>query len=126
MRVDFDENVVAKIKANWQDGDRLLLTFEDGVGPYSQHAMIHMQVQFSINIIGSDMSLDTYDQTIDSNLGPVYIKGYSADSLDEHMTVKYKKTYDTMQLSGDVGVIDDNVGFIDFTDPASIKKNPAR
>ncbi|MCH4170019.1 MAG: iron-sulfur cluster biosynthesis family protein [Lactobacillus sp.] len=126
MHVTFDDHTVAKIKENWKDGDRLLLTFEDGVGPYSQHAMIHMQVQFSINIIGPDMSLDTYDDTIDSNLGKIYVKGYSKDSLDENMTVKFKPTYSTMELSGDIGSIDDNVGFIDFTDPESIKENPAR
>lgn len=126
MEINFDDKAQAKIKTHWQDGDRLLLTMEDGVGPYSQHAMIHMQVQFTINIIGPDMSMDTYVDQIDSNMGPVYIKGDTREDLDEHLTLKFNPKYSTFVLAGDIGELDGNVGFIDFTDPNSIKHNPAK
>lgn len=124
--IKFDETVTKRIQDRWKDGDRLLLTFEDGVGPYSQHSMIHMQTQFTINIIGPEASLDTYDATIDSNLGKVYVKAYGMEGMDDHLVVRFHPQYDTMSLSGDSGDIDTNVGFIDFTDPNGIKENPAR
>ncbi len=53
---------------------------------------------------------------VDSNLGPILIKDYSAEDLDEHLTVHLNKTLNTMQLSGDGGVIDSDMGFLDFTE----------
>ncbi|MGX7032343.1 iron-sulfur cluster biosynthesis family protein [Pediococcus argentinicus] len=126
MELKFDEAAIAKLQPMLSDDKKILLTFEDGVGPYSQHAMIHMQVQFSINLIGKDMPMDEYNQKIDSNLGDVWIKDYSADDLDEHMSLKFDQQQDTLRLSGNGGIIDTNVGLIDFTDPDGVKKNPAR
>jgi len=87
MQIRFDDAAVAKLQQHLVPGKKLLFTFEDGVGPYSQHAMIHMQVQFSINIITDDMDITGYDQTITSNIGDLLVKGYSMDSLDENMVV---------------------------------------
>lgn len=128
MKIQFDDAAAEKIQAHLAPGKKLLLTFEDGVGPYSQHAMIHMQVQFSINIINSDMEAPGYDQTITSNIGDFLVKGYSMDSLDENMVVHLNANLGTLSLSGDGGLIDDNLGFIDFTEPnnAGLKENPAR
>ncbi|MFD1317560.1 iron-sulfur cluster biosynthesis family protein [Loigolactobacillus zhaoyuanensis] len=128
MQIHFDDAAAAKIKSHLAPGKKLLLTFEDGVGPYSQHAMIHMQVQFSINIIDATMSIEGYDQTITSNLGDFLVKGYSMDSLDENMAVHLNTSLNTLSLSGDGGLIDNNLGFIDFTEPDNegLKENPAR
>ena len=128
MEIQFDEAAAAKIKQHLAPGDRLLLTFEDGVGLYSQHAMIHMQIQFSINIISAEMSTAGYDQTISSNLGDFLVKGYSLEDLDENMVVHLNQTLNTMVLSGDGGVIDEGLGLIDFTEPngQGLKENPAK
>ncbi|ANK60724.1 iron-sulfur cluster biosynthesis family protein [Loigolactobacillus backii] len=126
MQIKFDEASLTKLQPHLGTGKKLLLTFEDGVGPYSQHAMIHMQVQFTLNVISEGMATEGYDQTISSNLGDILVKGYSMDSLDENMAVHLNQTLDTMLLSGDIGSIDDNMGFIDFTTADGVKKNPAR
>lgn len=126
MKIKFDDAAIAKIQPMLGDDKKLLLTFEDGVGQYSQHAMIHMQVQFSINIVAKDAPTDEYDETIPSNLGDMLIKGYSKEDLDNNMVISFKKNMNTLQLHGDGGPIDDNMGLIDFTDPDGIRKNPAR
>lgn len=126
MNIKFDLASAEKIQAHLDDNKRLLLTFEDGVGDYSQHAMIHMQVQFTINIVAKDMPVTGYNETVKSNIGDLLIKDYSTDDLEENMTMKFNSHLGTLQLSGDGGAIDDNVGFIDFTDKNGIKNNPAR
>ncbi len=88
--------------------------------------MIHMQVQFTINVVGKDMPITGYNMVIHSNIGDLLIKDYSAEDLEENMTIKLNTHLGTLQLSGDGGAIDDNVGFIDFTDKNGIKNNPAR
>lgn len=116
MEIKFDDAAMAKLSPHLAPDKRMLLTFEDGVGHYSQHAMIHMQVQFTINIIPSNEAAPDYDVEIPSNLGPVAIKGYSQEDLDPHMVVKFDDHMDIFTLSGDGGMIDDHLGFIDFTE----------
>ncbi|WP_125704760.1 iron-sulfur cluster biosynthesis family protein [Lacticaseibacillus daqingensis] len=125
MEIQFDAAAMAKLTPHLVAGKQLLMTFEDGVGPYSQHAMIHMQVQFTLNVVAADADLTAYDTTVDSNLGPVLIKGYSTEDLDDHMAVHLNEAANTMSLTGDGGMIDSNLGFIDFTAPNSVI-NPAR
>ena len=48
MKIQFDTAAASKVREHLDDSKRLLFTFEDGVGDYSQHAMIHMQVQLSL------------------------------------------------------------------------------
>jgi uncharacterized protein YqkB len=116
MEIHFNDAAVAKLTPHLAPDKRLLLTFEDGVGPYSQHAMIHMQVQFTINVIPDSDDATDYDVDLPSNLGPVGIKGYSQEDLDEHLSLKYIPNMSIFTLSGDGGDIDDNVQFIDFTE----------
>ena len=42
MEIRFDDASAAEIKQHLAPGNKLVLTFEDGVGPYFQHAIIHM------------------------------------------------------------------------------------
>ncbi|GEL15645.1 hypothetical protein IV80_GL001886 [Pediococcus cellicola] len=126
MNITFDTASAEKVKAHMDDNKQLLLTFEDGVGKYSQHAMIHMQVQFTINIVDKDAPVEGYNAVVHSNIGDLLIKDYSAEDLEENMSIKFNAHQGTLQLSGDGGLIDDNVGFIDFTDKNGIKNNPAK
>lgn len=126
MEIKFDDAAVAKIKPHLADGKKLLLTFEDGVGPYSQHAMIHMMVQFTLNVVPVSDPATDYDAKLDSNLGTILYKGYSAEDLDAHMAVHLNERMNQLTLSGDIGVIDSNMGFIDFTEKDGLKNNPAR
>ncbi|MFR3685748.1 MAG: iron-sulfur cluster biosynthesis family protein [Enterococcus sp.] len=115
MKITLDEAAKEKLSTYLGVNAQLLLTFEDGVGPYSQHAMIHMQTQFSINIISSEMDKADYDGKIPSNIGYFWIKGYSKEDLQEDMRIKFNPRLSTFSLSGEGGMIDDNLGFKDFT-----------
>lgn len=126
LNLTFTPEVMAKLQPKLTDDKRLLLTFEDGVGIYSQHAAYHMQTQFTINIVAKDAPIDGYNVLIASNLGPVAIKDYSVEDLQHTMTIKLNQHQNTLQLTGEGGMIDDNLGLIDFTDPNGIKQNPAR
>ena len=114
MYLKLDQRTEDKIVEHFTKGDRLILTFEDGVGPYSQHAMIHMMVQFTVGIISADMPLYLYDKQLDSPLGPIYYKSESEDYLEENMSLKFKPATSSYVLSGDSGIIDENVNFINF------------
>ncbi len=105
MEIRFDDASAAEIKQHLAPENKLILTFEDGIGPYFQHAMIHMQVQFTLGIIGLDMT-ESYDQSIPSNLGEILVKGYSLADLDEHMNIRFDASRHILSLTGDSGLID--------------------
>ncbi|GAA2903533.1 iron-sulfur cluster biosynthesis family protein [Enterococcus pseudoavium] len=115
MKIRLDEMAKEKLLTHLGGDKILLLTFEDSVGPYSQHAMIHMQTQFSLNIITTNMEKSDYNETIPSEIGDFWIKGYSKEDLQEEMWIKFNPRLSTFSLSGEGGMIDDNLGFIDFT-----------
>lgn len=115
MNITLDEAAKERLSAHLGADKILLLTFEDGVGPYSQHAMIHMQTQFSINVISNEMEKADYDEKIPSEIGDFWIKGYSKEDLQTEMRIKFNPRLSTFSLSGEGGMIDDNLGFIDFT-----------
>ncbi|MGO3604172.1 MAG: iron-sulfur cluster biosynthesis family protein [Enterococcus malodoratus] len=115
MNITLDEAAKERLSAHLGADKILLLTFEDGVGPYSQHAMIHMQTQFSVNVISNEMEKDDYDEKIPSEIGDFWIKGYSKEDLQAEMRIKFNPRLSTFSLSGEGGMIDDNLGFIDFT-----------
>lgn len=125
-KLTFEPAVVERIQSKLTSSKRLLLTFEDGVGDFSQHAMLHMQTQFTLNIVDKTTQTIGYGKTLDSNLGPVAVKDYSLEDLQHNMKLKLNLHQNTLQLTGEGGMIDDNVGFIDFTDPDGLKKNPSK
>ncbi|GCF93229.1 hypothetical protein NRIC_11200 [Enterococcus florum] len=115
MYIQLDDRAKHQIEQHLDSHKIVLLTFEDGVGEYSQHAMIHMQTQFSINIIEEAMPKEGYDEKIKTNTVDFWIKGYSKEDLQEEMTLRWNERLSTYVLAGEGGIIDDNVSFIDFT-----------
>ena len=125
-KLTFEPEVLEKIEPKLTHNKRLLLTFEDGVGDFSQHAMLHMQTQFTLNIVDKSAKIAGYNTNLDSNIGPVAVKDYSVEDLQHSMKLKLNTHQNTLQLTGEGGMIDDNVGFIDFTDPNGLKNNPSK
>lgn len=98
-----------------EPGRRLIKMYEDGVSPYSHHGEVAMQVSFVFAVIRGDQPLEPwFDETIDSNIGPLPIKGYSKDYMVPNMVLDVKK-FGGVVLRGDAGVIDDTPEIRDET-----------
>ena len=97
-----------------EPGRRLIMMYEDGVSPYSHHGEVAMQVSFVFAVIRGDQPLEPwFDETIDSNIGPLPIKGYSKDYMVPNMVLDVKK-FGGVVLR-DAGVIDDTPEIRDET-----------
>lgn len=98
-----------------EPGRRLIMMYEDGVSPYSHHGEVAMQVSFVFAVIRGDQPLEPwFDETIDSNIGPLPIKGYSKDYMVPNMVLDVKK-FGGVVLRGDAGAIDDTPEIRDET-----------
>ncbi len=98
-----------------EPGRRLIMMYAGGVSRYSHHGEVAMQVSFVFAVIRGDQPLEPwFDETIDSNIGPLPIKGYSKDYIVPNMVLDVKK-FGGVVLRGDAGVIDDTPEIRDET-----------
>ncbi len=100
---------IAKIKPQLTEHARILLSYDDGVGPYSHHGLVALQVSFQLVLINDSQPYDDYDEEIETNLQPMYIKSYSGRFLSDQMTLKLQPKYQTLVLADEGGEIDQNV-----------------
>ncbi|MYV16688.1 iron-sulfur cluster biosynthesis family protein [Lactobacillus rossiae] len=108
----FDDEVVAQLKPLLIDGNQLLLSYDDGVGPYSHHGLVALQVSFQLVVVGKDANVDDYQALIPSNLGPVRYKDYSGRFLGKQLHATFNRLMHAIKLSDEGEQIDDNVEVI--------------
>jgi uncharacterized protein YqkB len=110
MFLEFSPAATAKLTDKISTDTRLVLDFDDGVGPFSNSASCTMDKAFNLVFCDVDQLTADYDRVIDSSLGPVYIKDYAANQLDPNMKLDVDK-YLRYSLSGESGVLDSNISF---------------
>lgn len=112
-RLTLSPEAIAKIQPHLKDDTRILLSYDDGVGPYSHHGLVALQVSFQLVLINDSQPFKDYDEEIETNLQPMYVKSYSDRFLSEQMTLKLQPKYQTLILADDSEVIDQNVEIVD-------------
>ncbi|GKT03724.1 iron-sulfur cluster biosynthesis family protein [Furfurilactobacillus entadae] len=115
----FSDAVLAKIKPLLIKGNRLLLSYDDGVGPYSHHGLMALQISFQLIVVGEAADITDYQATLPSNLGPVHYKDYSGEFLGHHLQADFNTLMHTIRLSDESEQIDDDVALI--IDPSAAK-----
>ena len=113
MFLTISDAAKAKLTQRLTPQTKIVLDFDDGVGPFSDAGMCTLDVAFNIILCESDQITNDFDQKIDSTLGPVYIKGYTATQMDSDMTLSVDK-YLRYSLAGPSGTLDSNVGLRDL------------
>lgn len=108
MYLTFSSTAQKRIKPLVTTDTRIALDLDDGVGPFSDAATCTFDVAFNLVLCqDSDLS-DDFNVTIDSDLGPVYIKDYTTEQLDSALNLDVDH-YLRYKLSGPSGILDPNV-----------------
>ncbi|ANZ61016.1 iron-sulfur cluster biosynthesis family protein [Secundilactobacillus paracollinoides] len=110
--LEMTQGVQTRLKNRLTSDDRLILDFDDGVGPYSKVGVCSLEVSFRFLIVNKDAVDPVYDETLDSPVGQVHIKGYADSYLNEAPKLALSH-FGLIQLSSAVGVLDTNVAIID-------------
>lgn len=113
MKIQISDAAMAVIKPHLDPHTRLLLSYDDGVGPYSHHGLVALQIAFQLVIISDEMPLADYDLAIESPLGPIYAKGYSKEFFGNNLKIDFKPNFNLLNLSDDGEVIEDNLQIVD-------------
>ena len=93
---------------------KLLLSYDDGVGPYSKVGSCAIGTAFDIIAVQPGEKTPDYNAELSSDLGPFYYKKYSARYLDTGLKLDLNPQYQLISLSGTGGIIDGNVRIIDY------------
>ncbi|MBT9671293.1 iron-sulfur cluster biosynthesis family protein [Secundilactobacillus kimchicus] len=109
----FSQAAIDHVKPYLNDQSKVLLSYDDGVGPYSHHGLVALQISFQLVVINADMPATDYNVEIESNFVPVYVKDYSERMLGQNLTLSEQPKYHTLILADENDRIDENVEVVD-------------
>lgn len=112
-QLTFSPEAIDHVKPYLNDHSKLLLSYDDGVGPYSHHGLVALQISFQLVVINDDMPATDYNVEIDTNFLPVYVKDYSQEMLGQNLTITEQAKYHTLVLADENDRIDENVEVVD-------------
>lgn len=116
MKLTFTDAAKERIEKYLTPGKKLLLSIDDGVGPFSKMGTCAQGGAFQLIVVNKDAHFKDFDAVLDSNLGPVEYKGYSKDQMDPEMKISFNPTFFTMPMTSANGTLTDNVELRDFSD----------
>lgn len=108
------------IQPKLDDRTVTLLSYDDGVGPYSPHGLEALQIAFKLILITDHMPMDDYEPKIDPNIGPTFAKGYSDEFFGANLKIGFNSNYHLLTLSDDGEVIENNLRIEDFRDKSAL------
>ncbi len=110
--LQMSQAVQERLKKHMGDSDQLILDFDDGVGAYSKVGVCSLDVSFRFLVVNPQNVDAIYDKSITSPLGPVLIKGYADNYLNEAPELNVNK-FGLITLKTAAGIIDTNVEILD-------------
>lgn len=114
MKLTFTDAAKKRLARYLSPDKKLVLDFDDGVGPFSALGNCSLDVNFKLVFVDRDQDLPDFDAHFSSNLGEVYYKGYTKPQYAAEMTLDFEPTFFTMPLKSPQGVLCDNVEVVDL------------
>lgn len=107
MRLTITDQAFEKLRENVPENSRLLLSFDDGVGPFSKVGICSLETSFDIIAVDREVKTPDYDAKLATNHGEWQYKGYSNVYLDDDMKLDIKNNQ--LVLSGESGILDSSI-----------------
>lgn len=106
MKLTITDQAAQRLAPYMDEQHKILLSFDDGVGPFSDLGFCSLEVSFDVIVVDADTDVPDYQGVLETNHGNWYYKPYSAPQFDEHMKLDFVNN--SLTLSGDSGMIDNN------------------
>lgn len=128
MDLTFTTEAQERLQKYLQGKDyRMILDFDDGVGPFSKLGNCSLDVNYKLVFVDPDEELPDFNAHFESNLGPINYKDFDKPQYDEHMTIDFNPRYFTLPLKSDQRLLTDNVEVlrVSHTDLSAVQTGPA-
>lgn len=102
-----------KLKPYLNGKNKMLLSQDDGVGPFSKAGYCSLEVAFDIIAVKPMADTPDYQAVLKTNYGDWYYKDYTKSQLDDNLKLDLKNN--NLVLSGASGILDNNVQLKDMT-----------
>lgn len=113
MKLTITDRASDKLNKKVPHDSRLLLSFDDGVGPFSKVGVCSLDTSFDIIAVDNEAKTPDYEAVLHTNQGDWRFKGYSNIYLDNDMKLDVKNNQ--LVLSGESGILDGSVVIKDLT-----------
>ncbi|WP_010621958.1 iron-sulfur cluster biosynthesis family protein [Paucilactobacillus suebicus] len=94
---------------------KLLLSYDDGVGPFSKVGVCSLDTAFQIIAVSKELPTPDYDAKLESNIGEFEYKAYSKAYLGENLRLDLNEKYKTLSLSSEEETLDSSIVLLDLT-----------
>ena len=115
MKLTFTDEAKERVARYLGSGKKMLLDFDDGVGPFSKTGSCSLDGGYRLLFVNQQTTVPEFNQLLDSNLGPILIKGESRTQFDDEMEVRFNRQFFTMPLVSSHRTLTDNVEAVDYS-----------
>ncbi|GGI65018.1 MULTISPECIES: iron-sulfur cluster biosynthesis family protein [Enterococcus] len=113
MKLQITKEAQAVIEKQRQAGDRLLLDFEDAIGPFTEDAVsCQLYPNFRLLLVPQEFpenQLADYNDLLETQMGTVYMKKTSQMLLDKEVEIAIEPSYQRIQLRSNAGILAANL-----------------
>lgn len=115
----------ARIKDHLQPGKKIVLDFDDGVGPFSALGDCSLDAHYRLIFVNQDADLPDFDEVVESNIGQIYIKSepYANVQIEPQMELRFDAHNFTLPLVSRKGMLTENVEVVDIDEPVTAQYN---
>lgn len=114
MDITLQAAVQTKLASLLDDKSALLLDLDDGVGPFSKIGVCSLDTSFRLLVVPKTEVQAPYTVSLESELGPVYIKDYTQEYFTDHNTVTFDARLSTLGLKTAQQTLDSHVELLDL------------
>lgn len=113
------DGALERIKSHIQPGKKIVLDFDDGVGPFSALGNCSLDAHYRLIFVNADADLPDFDEKIQSNIGDIFIKSelYANVQFENQMELRFDRHSFTLPLVSAKGMLTENVEVVDIDEP---------
>lgn len=115
MHLTFTDAAQNRLQNYISPDKKMILDYDDGVGPFSALGNCSLDTNFKLLFVDPQKDLPDFDEHFESNLGPIYYKGYTKPQYADEMTIDFNSHVFTLPLKSPQGLLTDDIEVHDLT-----------
>lgn len=115
-QITFTEQAKQRLKRYLSPKKKLILDFDDGVGPFSAIGNCDLEANYKLIFVDRQFDTPDFDETVFSNLGDIFIKSelYANVQFEPKMQIDFDQHHYSFTLTSPTKQLTDSLEVIDL------------